>query len=314
MFLGIKTWSFRLIFVFWHSQNTSKYLMKTYFIAIFMVAFPYWMQSQIQENPVKLKRIDIVKTNYQNLKGGEVVNKTILFKEGKLQSIKTSDVIQSFFYNPKGLLDMSVKERVGSDWKEVVNYSYDTQANLVKFVKKYQEGGEFVTKTVNVTYEGARVKAITKKSNSHQVVVEDIEYIVENGLIVRRSSRDRNQQIVTKTEYIYAKENIVRHKGLLGDKSMQNFTFDDKNSANSLIVKSVFGQNYKVIVPLVSFHEDEFDFESISNNNKLSYNSTAVNAIGESGKYKYNKLNYPASHSLIEQNGIVKTETTYFYE
>jgi hypothetical protein len=288
--------------------------MKTYIIAIIMVSLPYCMRSQIQENPVQLKRIDIVKTNYQNLKGGEVVNKTILFKEGKLQTIKTSDVVQSFFYNPKGLLDMSVKERMGSDWKEVVNYAYDKEANLVKFVKKYQEGGEFVTKTVNVTYEGARVKAITKKSNSHQTAVEDIEYVVEKGLIVRRSSRDRNQQIVAKTEYVYSKDNIVRYKGLLGDKSIQNFTFDDKYSVNLLIVRSMFGENYKVIVPLVSFHEDEFDFESISNNNKLSYSSTAVNAIGENGKYKYNQFNYPASHLLMEQNGIVKTETTYFYE
>jgi hypothetical protein len=288
--------------------------MKTYFMAIFMAAFPYFMQSQTQENPVKLKRIEILRTNYRNLKGGEVVNKTFLFKEGKLESIKTSDVIQSFFYNPKGLLDMTVKERQGSDWKEVVNYSYDKEANLVKFAKKYQEGGELITKTVNITYEGSRVKAITKKSTTHQAAVEDIEYVVEKGLIVRRSSRDRNQQIVNKTEYVYAKDNIVRYKGLLGDKSIQNFTFDDKNSANLLIVKNIFGKNYKVIVPLISFHEEEFDFESISNNNKLSYSSTAVNATGESGKYKYNPLNYPASHSLIEENGIVKTETTYFYE
>lgn len=288
--------------------------MKTYFIALFMMAFPCLIQSQIPENSVKLKQINIVKTNFRNLKSGEIINKTILFKDGKLQSIKTSDVIQSFFYNPKELLDMTVKERQGSNWKEVVNYTYNKEDQLVKFAKKYEEGGELVTKTVTITYEGSRVKAVTKKSNSHQTLIEDIEYVVENGLVARRSSRDRNQQIVNKIEYVYFKDNIVRHKGLIGDKSIKNYTFDDKNSADLLIVKNIFGQNYKTIVPLVSFHEDEFDFESISNNNELSFASTAVNAIGKSRKYKYNNLNYPVSCSLIEENGIVKTEFNYLYE
>ncbi|MFV8345549.1 hypothetical protein [Flavobacterium sp. ZB4P13] len=288
--------------------------MKIYFIAIFLMASPRFVQSQILENSVKLKQINVVKTNFRNLKSGEIINRTILFKEGKLLSIKTSDVLQSFFYNPKGLLDMTVKERQGSNWKEVVNYAYNKEEQLVKFTKKYEEGGELVTKTVAITYEGSRVKAVTKKSNSHQTLIEDIEYIVENGLVARRSSRDRNQQIVNKIEYVYFKDNIVRHKGLIGDKSMKNYTFDDKNSADLLIVKNIFGQNYKVIVPLVSFHEEEFDFESISNNNKLSFTSTAINAIGKSGKYKYNNLNYPVSCSLIEENGIVKTEKIYFYE
>lgn len=288
--------------------------MKTYLIAIFMMAFPCLIQSQTQENPVKLKQINIVMKKFRNSKSGEIVNKTILFKNGKLLSIKTSDIIQSFFYNPKGLLDMTVKERQGSNWKEVVNYTYDKEERLVKFGKKYEEGGELVTKTVDITYEGARARAVTKKSNSHQVLIDDIEYIVENGFITRRSARDQNKQIINKTEYVYIKDNSIRHKGLVGDKTIKNYTFDDKNSADQLIVKNIFGKNYKVIVPIVSFHEDEFDFESISNNNELSFIPTSANYIGVSGKYKYNNLNYPVSCSLIEENGIIKTEKTYFYE
>lgn len=288
--------------------------MKKYFIAIIMVVFPFLTQSQTSENSVKLKQINVVKTNFRNLKDGEIVNRTMLFKNGKLSSIKTSDVIQSFFYNPNGLLDMTVKEREGSNWKEVVNYSYDKANRLTKFSKKYDENGEYVTKTITVTYEGARIKAITKKSNNHQNFVEDIEYVVDNGAIVRRASRDRNQQIISKKEYGYFKNNFVRQKGLVGDKSTQYYTFDDKNSINLLIVKGIFGENYKLIVPIVSFHEDEFDLQSISENNELSSKSTSVNFIGKSGSYKYNSNNYPISHALIEENGIVKTQTTYLYE
>lgn len=285
---------------------------KTYFITLFMITFSFLAQSQ--ENSVKLKQINIVKTNFKNLKSGETINKTILFKDGKLESIKTSDVIQHFFYNPKGLLDMTVKERVGSNWKEVINYTYNPEEKLIKFTKKYEEGGELVTKTVSITYEGARVKATTKKSNNHQFLVDDIEYIVENGLITRRNSRDRNQQIINKTEYVYSKDNIIRHKGLIGDKTIKNYTFDDKNSAELLIVKNIFGPNYKVIVPLVSFHEEEFDIESISANNELTFVPTTTNYVGVSRKYKYNNLNYPISCSLIEDNGIVRTEKKYIYE
>lgn len=289
--------------------------MKTYFITIIlMVVSPFLTQSQTLENTVKLKQINVVKTNFRNLKDGEIVNKTMQFKEGKLSSIKTSDVIQSFFYNPNGLLDMTVKEREGSGWKEVVNYSYDKANRLTKFSKKYDENGQYVTKTITLTYEGARIKAITKKSNNHQNFVEDIEYIVENGIIVRRASRDRNQQIISKKEYGYYKNNFVSQKGLVGDKSTQYYTFDDKNSINQLIVKNIFGENYRLIVPIVSFYEDEFDLQSVSENNQLSSKSTSVNFIGKSGTYKYNSTNYPVSHALIEENGIVKTQTTYLYE
>jgi hypothetical protein len=91
---------------------------------------------------------------------------------------------------------MTVKERVGSNWKEVINYTYNNNDQLISLPKKYEEGGEPVTKTVTISYEGSRVKVTTKKSTNHQIVLDDIEYVVENGIIVRRSTRDRNQQIV----------------------------------------------------------------------------------------------------------------------
>lgn len=58
-----------------------------------MMVFPFLMQGQ---DNVKLKQINIVKTNYQNSKDGEIVNKTMVFKDGKLQTITTSDVVQHF--------------------------------------------------------------------------------------------------------------------------------------------------------------------------------------------------------------------------
>lgn len=288
--------------------------MKTYLMALFVLAMPCLSYSQSQTTTTKIKAIHCVKTNFKNLKSGEITHKNYTFKDGKLSSIKTSDILQSFFYNSKDLLDMTVKERQGSNWKEVINYTYNANDQLIKFVKKYEENGELVTKTVNITYEGSRVKVITKKSNSQQAVVDDIEYVVENGIIVRRSTRDRNQQIVKKVEYLYFKENPIRHKDLLGDKQIKNFTFDDKNSVNALLVQNIFGTHYKVIVPIISFHEEEFEFESIGNNNVLNYSSTAVDAVGKTRKYKYNTSNFPVSCSLIESNGIVKTEISYSYE
>ena len=279
-----------------------------------MLAMPCMSYSQSQTTTTKIKSIHCVKTNFKNLKSGEITHKNYTFKDGKLTSIKTSDILQSFFYNSKDLLDMTVKERQGSNWKEVINYTYNTNDQLIKFVKKYEENGELVTKTVNITYEGSRVKVITKKSNLQQAVVDDIEYVVENGIIVRRSTRDRNQQIVKKVEYLYFKENPIRHKDLLGDKQIKNFTFDDKNSVNALLVQNIFGTHYKVIVPIISFHEEEFEFESIGNNNVLNFSSTAVDTVGKTRKYKYNTANFPVSCSLVESNGIVKTEISYSYE
>lgn len=288
--------------------------MKTYLMALFVLAMTCTSYSQSQTTTTKIKAIHCVKTNFKNLKSGEITHKNYTFKDGKLTSIKTSDILQSFFYNSKDLLDMTVKERQGSNWKEVINYTYNANDQLIKFVKKYEENGELVTKTVNITYEGSRVKVITKKSNLQQAVVDDIEYVVENGIIVRRSTRDRNQQIVKKVEYLYFKENPIRHKDLLGDKQIKNFTFDDKNSVNALLVQNIFGTHYKVIVPIVSWHEEEFDFESIGNNNVLNFSSTAVDAVGKTRKYKYNAANFPVSCSLIESNGIVKAEISYSYE
>ncbi|MDA6071918.1 hypothetical protein NJT12_20035 [Flavobacterium sp. AC] len=288
--------------------------MKTYFIAIMMMVFPCLLHSQDQNAPVKLKQINIVKTNYQNSKDGEIVNKTIVFKEGKIQTITTSDVVQHFFYNTKGLLDMTVKDKIGSEWKEVVNYTYDADNNITKFVKKYQEGNDNITKVVTFFYEGARVKVTTKKSTNHQNLLDDIEYIVENGIIVRRTSRDRNKAIIGKIEYAYNNDNVVRHKGLVGDKISKTYTFDDKKSVDALIVQNLFGDNYKVIVPMISYHEEEFSFEAISYNNEMNFSPSSTVLVGVSRKYKYNKLNFPISCSQVEENGIVKTEKTFIYE
>ncbi|OXA69615.1 hypothetical protein B0A67_19185 [Flavobacterium aquidurense] len=288
--------------------------MKTYFTAIMMMVFPCILHSQDQNAPVRLKQINIVKTNYQNSKDGEIVNKTVVFKDGKLQTITTSDVVQHFFYNPKGLLDKTVKDKVGSEWKEVVNYSYDADNNITKFIKKYQEGNDYITKTVTFGYEGARVKVITKKSTNHQNVVDDVEYIVENGIIVRRTTRDRNKAIIGKIEYVYINDNVAKHKGLVGDKISRTYTFDDKKSVDQLIVQSLFGDNYKVIVPMISYHEEEFSFEAISYNNEMNFSPSSTVLVGVSRKYKYNKLNFPISCSQIEENGIVKTEKTFIYE
>ncbi|MBL0736088.1 hypothetical protein JI750_04270 [Flavobacterium sp. GN10] len=285
--------------------------MKTYFIAILMMVFPFLMHSQ---DNVKLKQINIVKTNYQNSKDGEIVNKTMVFKDGKLQTITTSDVVQHFYYNKNGLLDMSVKDKVGSDWKEVINYTYNPDNNITKFVKKYQEGPNYITKTVSFVYEGARVKVTTKKSTNHQNLVDDIEYLVENGIIVRRTSRDRNKAIIGKLEYVYVNDNVSRHKGLVGDKISKSYTYDDKKSVDQLIVQNLFGDNYKVIVPMISYHEEEFEFESISYNNEMNFSPSSTALVAVSRKYKYNKLNYPISCSQIEENGIVKTEKTFIYE
>ena len=279
-----------------------------------MMVFPCLLHSQDQNAPVRLKQINIVKTNYQNSKDGEIVNKTVVFKDGKIETITTSDVVQHFFYNTKGLLDKTVKDKIGSEWKEVVNYSYDADNNITKFVKKYQEGNDYITKTVTFGYEGARVKVITKKSTNHQNIVDDNEYIVENGIIVRRTTRDRNKAIIGKIEYVYVNDNVVKHKGLVGDKISKTYTFDDKKSVDQLIVQSLFGDNYKVIVPMISYHEEEFSFEAISYNNEMNFSPSSTVLVGVSRKYKYNKLNFPISCSQIEENGIVKTEKTFIYE
>lgn len=279
-----------------------------------MMVLPCLVHSQDNTAPVRLKQINIVKTNYQNSTDGEIINKTVVFKDGKIQTITTSDVIQHFFYNKSGLLDMTVKDKVGSDWKEVVNYTYDADNNITKFVKKYQEGPDYITKVVTFGYEGARIKVTTKKSTNHQNLVDDIEYIVENGIIVRRTSRDKNKQIVGKIEYVYTNDNVIRHKGLVGDKISKTYTFDDKKSVDQLIVQSLFGDNYKVIVPMISYHEDEFSFEAISYNNEVNFSPSSTALVAVSRKYKYNKLNFPIFCTQIEENGIVKTEKTFIYE
>lgn len=289
-------------------------MIKHYFIAIFMMAFPFISNAQMMESKPVLKNIKVVHKFYKNSKDSEVINKDIVFSEGKLLTIKTSDVVQGFFYNEKGLLNKTTKDRVGSNWKEVATYNYDGNGRITEFAKKYQDGNEYVTKTVRFTYDGARVKAAAKRSNSHQQLVEDIEYIVENGLVVRRVSRNRNQQIIGKAEYSYGDENVTRHTGLVGDKTIKMFTYDDKNSVALLIVENLFGANYKVIAPLISFYDDEFEFQSISKNNTLTFKATSDKFEPIVEKFKYNDNNYPISSLRVEGDGLVKTESTYFYE
>ena len=195
----------------------------------------------------------------------------------------------------------------------MINYGYDTQDRLVSFVKKYDENGSAVTKTVTFEYEGSRIKQVTKKSITQQLFVEEVDFVVENGKLVRRSVRDRNAQIIHKTEYNYYKENLTKQTGLLGDKTIKYFGYDDKGSANQLLVKAIFGPHYQVIVPLVSFHEEEFALTFVSNNNETKFNSTA-NTIVRSGTFKYNALNFPESYILIEDGGMIKTEKKYIYE
>ncbi|MGL2992912.1 hypothetical protein [Flavobacterium sp. TSSA_36] len=287
--------------------------MKTYFVAIVMLAFSLGSHSQAIDKPVQLKQIAVVKTNFRNYKSGEAVHKTYAFESGKLSSITTSDVTQRFFYNAQGLLDHTVKERNGSHWKEVITYKYDTANRLIVFAKKYDENGSQVTKTVTFAYEGSRIKQVTQKSTTQQLFVEEVDYVVENATLVRRSVRDRNQQIIHKTEYFYDKGNLIKQTGLLGDKTIKYFGYDDKASANLLMVKNIFGPHYQVIVPLVSFQEEEFEFTCISGHNELKFSSTA-NTVVRAGIFKYNAQNYPASYSLIEDSGMIKTVKIYTYE
>ena len=285
-------------------------MIKNYLAAICLLATPLIAVAQY---PV-LKQIKVVQRFYKNSKDGEIINKDITFLDGKLHTVKTSDVIQSFFYDENGLLNKTTKERVGSDWKEVSTYKYDLDGRILNFSKKYQEGNEYVTKTVKFTYEGARIKADAKRSNSHQQLVEDVEYIVENGLIVRRVMRDRNKQIIHKTEYSYNNGNVTRHTGLVGDKTIKYFTYDDKGSPDLLIVQNLFGAHYRVITPLISFYDDEFEFQSISENNELTFKATGERYIPITEKFKYNTNNYPVSSSKVQGDGLVKTDTSYFYE
>jgi hypothetical protein len=63
---------------------------------------------------------------------------------------------------------------------------------------KWQNGHDYVWRTSS--------KSDKKKSNSPQSQMEDIEYVIENGLINRRLTRDRNQQIVNKIEYVFQRK------------------------------------------------------------------------------------------------------------
>ena len=49
------------------------------------MAFSYGLQSQTLDKSLQLKQIAVVKTNFRNLKSGEMVNKTYAFDNGKLK-------------------------------------------------------------------------------------------------------------------------------------------------------------------------------------------------------------------------------------
>ncbi|KIX21485.1 hypothetical protein SY27_07195 [Flavobacterium sp. 316] len=283
--------------------------MKKQLLALFGLALSLSVQSQTTNESVKLKQIKSVETNTLN---GDKITKTYSFQDGKLTSIKTSDLIQSFFYNKKGILDKTVKEREGSTWKEVASYFYDESDRLVKFTSKYEEGDENVTKTVTFKHEGSRIIAITKNSNSSLKFTKYIDYVVENGKIIRESERNLSQKIINKKEMHYYKDNLSRYKGLVGDKSIDNYTYDDKNSAMLLLVKNVFGENYQTIVPLIAPHENEFPIESISYHNFLNFSSTATHKTKYGNTYTYNNLNFPKTHT--QNKGKLKTVVSYEYE
>jgi hypothetical protein len=258
-----------------------------------------------------LKEIKSLRTRSNS---DEVINKTYKFIDGKLSSIQTSDIIQSFFYNPNGYLNRSVKERIGSDWKELVTYKYDDNDRLIKLTNEYKENNSSLIKTVTFTYSGSRITAVTTKSNTHIKYTQYMEYVIEEGQIVRESERNLNQDYVNKKEIGYYKDNLSIRKGLFGDKSSDYYAYDDKNSIQLLLLENVFGANYKTIVPLVAPHEKEFLLEGISQHNLLKYSSNSPSKLEYTYTYTYNNLGYPKTSILLENNKIEKTTATYSYE
>ena len=68
--------------------------------------------------------------------------------------------------------------------------------------------------------------------------MEEVDFVVENGKVVRRSVRDRNKQIIHKTEFYYDKEKIKPNKrDFWATKPSKYFGYDDKESANLLMEK-----------------------------------------------------------------------------
>ncbi|NHN27854.1 hypothetical protein FIA58_019425 [Flavobacterium jejuense] len=283
--------------------------MKKQLLALLGFALALFTYAQENEVSVKLKQIKSTETNTST---GEVITKTYSFQNGKLVSIKTSDIIQSFFYNTNGNLDRTVRENEMSDWKEVASYFYDGRNNLIKYVNEYEEGGKSVTKTINYSYDGSKIRAVTKKSNSTLKFVQWVDYTLENGRIINESERDINQKVISNRRIDYIEGDLIAYKGVFGDRSTDSYDYDDKESAMRLVVKNVFGKNYKTIVTLIAPHEREFPLESISYHNFLKFTSTTPSKKEYKYVYTYNDLNYPKTH--IEHTGKLKTIVDYEYE
>lgn len=281
--------------------------MKKQLLATLILCLPLVALGQM----VRLKKIISIEKNITN---NQVVTKTHTFEKGKLITIQTSDVIQSFFYNENDLLDHTVKERVGSNWKEVNNYYYNPDNQLIKHTNKYQDGVESAVKTVNFKYEGSRITAITTRTDSKVKFSQYIEYVVENDLVVRETERNLNQDIIQKRELYYYKDNFVRSRGFIGDKSSDVYMYDNKNSAQILIAESLFGANYKIIVPIITRHEKEIGLEAISMHNLTKFESSSPEKMPYEYTYTYTTENYPKTIVLTNDSKEITTNVTIEYE
>ncbi len=283
--------------------------MKTQLLTLIGFAISLLANGQNPDLNIKLKEINSIELNTSN---GDKITKNYSFDNGKLKSIKTSDIIQNFFYNNNGTLDKTVRENEAFGWKEIANYEYDENGNLIKYTNKYDEGSKSVTKTVSFSYEGTKIRAVTKKSNSTKKYVQWIDYTLQEGKIVSESERDLSQKIISNKRIDYNENDIVAYKGLLGDRSMDNYDYDTKNSAMLLLVQNVFGENYQTIITLIAPHEKEFPLESMANHNFVKFTSTKPSKNEYSNVYTYNNFGYPKTHTQL--NGGYKTMVTYEYE
>lgn len=283
--------------------------MKKQLLALIGLVLPLLAISQSEEKPIKLKQIESIAVNTAN---GDRITKTYSFKDGKLSAIQTSDIVQGFFYNKNGYLDRTVRENVISSWKEVASYYYDNYNRLIKYTNLYDGGSNTVTKTVTFSYEGSRITAITKRSNSSLKFVQYIDYAEKDGNIASETERDLNRKIISNKLIDYVDNDLVTYKGVVGDKSTDSYIYDEKNSAMLLMVKNIFGNNYKTAVLLIASHEREFAIEYISTHNFVKFTSTKPSKKEYSYSYTYNEQNYPKTHFM--QEGSIKTTVTYDYE
>lgn len=279
--------------------------MKKQILTLFVFALSFYAQSQT----VNLKQIESIETNTST---GEKITKNYFFNDGKLASIKTSDIVQSFFYNKDGNLERTVRENEMSSWKEVTSYFYDENKRLSKYVNDYDSGGTVISKIITFKYDGSRITAITKRSNSRLKFVQYIDYSVKDWRIVSETERDLNRKIVTNRLVDYSENDLSTYKEVIGDKSTDSYVYDDKKSAMQLLVKNVFGENYKTNLLLIAPHEREFTIDNMSIHNFLKFTSTKSSKKEYAYSYTYNEMEYPKTHTYID--GVKTTVVTYSYE